>query len=445
MSTQAPARPSAPTAPREGLPPGPRGPAAWQTLRFARDWVGFLQDCRRRYGDVFTVNFAGFGVAVYVADPDECAAVFQGDPDVFRAGEARAVLEPVVGRRSVLILDGEEHMRERRLLLPPFQGNHVRVHERTMEEATERDVATWPLGRPVKARPRMQAITLDVILRAVFGADEPVRSRLAPAVTRLLDAGSWAAMLPALPGPLERTAQRAWLDGRRRAVDELLYAHIAARRAAPDGQEDVLALLLAARDEDGRALDDESVRDELMTVLAAGHETTANALAWAIERLVRHPEALERLEAELSEQPEGGPYLDAVVRETLRVRPVLGDTGRQLAAPVELAGWRLPAGVSVAPALALVNLDGSVHPDPEAFRPERWLDGSPPSRSWLPFGAGRRSCLGAGFALFEMRVVLRTLLRRLRLRPVRQEDERMRLRNITLTPGRGAQVVAKAR
>jgi cytochrome P450 family 135 len=252
-------------------------------------------------------------------------------------------------------------------------------------------------------------------------------------------------MLPALPGPLERVAQSAWLTRRRRDVDEILYAHIAARRAAADGHEDVLALLLAARDEDGRGLDDESVRDELMTVLAAGHETTANALAWAIERLVRHPEAMARLETELEEQPEGGPYLDAVIRETLRVRPVLGDTGRQLAAPVELAGWRLPAGVSVAPALALVNLDGSVHSDPEAFRPERWLDGSPPSRSWLPFGAGRRSCLGAGFALFEMRVVLRTLLRRLRLRAVRPEDERMRLRNITLTPGRGAEVTAERR
>jgi cytochrome P450 len=187
------------------------------------------------------------------------------------------------------------------------------------------------------------------------------------------------------------------------------------------------------------------VRDELMTVVAAGHETTANALAWAIERLVRHPKAMERLLAELAEDPAGGPYLDAVVRETLRVRPVIGDTARVLAAPAEVAGWHLPAGVAVAPAIALVNLDPAVYPDPQAFRPERWLDGSPPSRSWLPFGAGRRSCLGAGFALFEMRVVLRTILSRLELRAVRPEDERMRLRNITLTPGRGAEVIARAR
>ncbi len=429
----------------EGLPAGPRGPAAWQTLRLAHDWVGFLQDCQRRYGDVFTVDFAGFGIAVYVADPEVCAAVFQSDPDVFRAGEAREVAEPIAGPRSVLILDGDEHRRERRLLLPSFQGNHVQVHERKMEEAAEREIASWPLGRPVRARPVMQAITLDVILRAVFGADERVRARLGPAVTRVLDVGTWATMATALPAPLERLTQRAWLAPRLRVVDELLHAHIRARRAQANGHDDVLALLLAARDEDGRGLDDDAVRDELMTVVAAGHETTANALAWAIERLVRHPEAMERVLAELDEDPAGGPYLDAVVRETLRVRPVIGDTARVLAAPAEVAGWHLPAGVAVAPAIALVNLDPAVYPDPQAFRPERWLDDSPPSRSWLPFGAGRRSCLGAGFALFEMRVVLRTILSRLELRAVRPEDERMRLRNITLTPGRGAEVIARLR
>ena len=430
---------------RDGLPPGPSGPAAWQTARLAMDWVGFLQDCQRRYGDVFTVDFAGFGIAVYVTDPDVCAAVFQGDPDVFRAGEARDVAEPIAGPRSVLILDGEAHRRERRLLLPPFQGNHVRVHERTMEEATEHELAKWPLGRRVKARPIMHAITLHVILRAVFGADERACARLAPAVTRVLDVGTWATLATALPAPLERLTQRAWLTPRLRVVDEMLYAHIRERRAQANGHDDVLALLLAARDEAGEGLDDAAVRDELMTVVAAGHETTANALAWALERLARHPEALERLQSELDAEPGGGPYLDAVVRETLRVRPVIGDTARRLAAPVDIAGWHLPAGVAVAPALALVNLDPPVYTDPEGFRPERWLDGSPPSRSWLPFGAGRRSCLGAGFAMFEMRVVLRTLLRRLALRPARPGDERMKLRNITLTPGRGAEVIAEAR
>jgi cytochrome P450 family 135 len=430
---------------RQALPPGPRGPAFWQTARLARDWVGFLAHCRDRYGGVFTVDFAGFGITVYVVDPDDCATVFQGDPAVFRAGEARDVAEPIAGPRSVLILDGEAHRRERRLLLPPFQGNHVRTHERTMEEATERELARWPLGQAVRARPIMQAITLDVILRAVFGADERACARLAPAVTRVLDVGTWATLATALPSPLEALVQRAWLTPRLRVVDALLHAHIRERRAETNGHDDVLSLLLEARDEEGEGLDDGAVRDELMTVLAAGHETTANALAWAIERLVRNPAAMERLAAELDEEPGGGPYLDAVVRETLRVRPVIADAARRLAAPVEVAGWQLPAGVAVAPALALVNLDPAVYPDPSAFRPERWLENSPPSRSWLPFGGGRRSCLGAGFAMFEMRVVLRTLLRRLALRAVRPEDERMKLRNITLTPARGAEVIASAR
>jgi cytochrome P450 len=404
--------------------------------------VGFLQDCRRRYGDTFTVNFSGFGPTLYVA-----SAVMQGDPDVFQAGPARAILEPVVGRRSVLVLDGEEHLRERKLLLPSFQGNHVRVHERMMEEITEADVAEWPRGERFALRPRMQAITLEVIVRAVFGiADPAARARLRPALTRLLDAGTWVSVLPALPDRLEEWARRKWLDGRRRAVDEQLYAHIAARRANGDGDhDDVLALLMSARDEEGRALDDEALRDELVTVLTAGHETTANALAWAFERLVRHPDAMARLLAELDGDPAGGPYLDAVVRETLRVRPVLGDTGRILSESAEVDGWQVPAGIMVAPALCLVNLDPEVHPDAEAFRPERWLDGSPPPRSWVPFGAGRRSCLGAGFAMFEMKVVIRTVLRDMALRQARAGDERMKLRNITLTPGRGAEVIATPR
>ena len=444
-------RPPAPAASpaRPGLPPGPRAPAFWQTWRLYRDWSGYLEECRERYGDAFTLRFTSIGRWAYFSDPEVLRGVFQGPPDVFLAGEARAMLEPVVGRRSVLVLDGEEHMRARRLLLPSFQGSHVRTHERTMEEVAREEMARWPAGRRFALRPRFQAITLDVILRAIFGVDAADRrEELHRAIVRLLGvANGPVVMIPALSRDLGRLSPGGVLARRRAAVDELVYRQIRERRADPRASErdDVLSVLLGATDEDGRALDDETLRDELMTLLLAGHETTATALAWAVERLVRHPDAMRRLRAELEDEPEGGRYLDAAIKETLRVRPVIGDVGRALGAPAEVGGHRLPAGTMVAPAVATVHLDERAYEDPAAFRPERWLEDSPPGQAWIPFGAGRRSCLGAGFALFEMKVVLRTILAGLDLRAARPEDERARVRNITLVPARGAEVIAAPR
>lgn len=449
MSAQAAAPARVTPAARAGLPPGPRAPAIWQTLRLYRDWSGYLEECRERYGDAFTLRFTAIGRWVYFSDPDVLRQVFQGDPDVFLAGEGRAMLEPVVGRRSVLVLDGEEHMRARKLLLPSFQGSHVRTHERTMEEVTRAEMGRWPSGEPFALRPRLQTITLDIVLRAIFGVDaDERRERMHRAIVRLLAVATGPfVMVPALSRDLGPLSPGGILARRRAAVDELVYAQIAERRADPAAAErdDVLSVLLGATDEDGRGLDDETLRDELMTLLLAGHETTATALAWAVERLVRHPEAMRRLVDELDEDPAGGPYLDAVVKETLRVRPVIGDVGRKLGAPAEIGGHRLPAGTMVAPAVATVHLDRDAYGDPAAFRPERWLDESPPGQAWIPFGAGRRSCLGAGFALFEMKVVLRTILDALSLRLARAGDERARVRNITLVPGRGAEVIAAPR
>lgn len=453
MSTQAATRRTAPPpaarALRAGVPPGPRAPAFWQTWRLFRDWSGYLDECRRRYGDAFTLRFVAIGKWSYFADPDVLRGVFQGPPDVFRAGEARAMLEPVVGRRSVLVLDGEEHMRARKLLLPSFQGSHVRTHERTMEEATREEMARWPSGRAFALRPRFQVITLDVILRAIFGVDAGERrERMHRAIVRLFGVANSPLLLSATLardfGPL---SPGGLLARRRAAVDDLVYQQIRERRSDPRAAErdDVLSVLLGARDEDGHELDDETLRDELMTLLLAGHETTATALAWVVERLVRHPEAMRRLLDELDEEPAGGHYLDAVVKETLRVRPVIGDVGRVVGAPVEVGGHLLPAGTMVAPAVAAVHLDRQAYGDPESFRPERWLEDPPPGQAWIPFGAGRRSCLGAGFALFEMKVVLRTILSTLRLRAARPQDEPARVRNITLTPGRGAEVIAEPR
>lgn len=447
MSTAAPAtpRPAAPPAARPGKPPGPRTPAIVQTLRWSRDPVGYLSALRRHYGDAFSVRFVGFGEWVYYADAETIASIFQADPDALHAGEARDMLEPVVGSRSVLILDGEAHRRERRLLLPSFQGSHVRRYGDLMREVVEAEMAGWPLGRPFPLRPRMGDVTLEVILRAVFGVEAPARrAELHRRITRLLEVAAPVLLVPALTRDLGRWSPGGRLARARAAVDDLVYAQIRARRAEPGEHQDVLSLLLGARDEDGEALDDRSVRDELMTLLLAGHETTATGLAWAFERLVRHPAALDRLVAELDAGEDDG-YLDAVIRETLRVRPVLFDTARKVVEETEVGGWRLPAGTMVAPALALVHLDPAFHPDPQAFRPERYADGSPPARTWVPFGGGPRSCLGAGFALFEMRVVLRTVLGSLRLRPARAADERPRLRNVTVVPARGAEVIAERR
>ena len=410
--------------------------------------MGFLAACRRRYGDAFTVRFVGFGRWVYFADPETVASIFQADPDVLLAGEARDMLEPVVGPRSVLILDGDEHRRQRRLLLPSFQGSHVRRYGELMREVADEEIARWPRGRPFPLRPRMQHITLEVILRAVFGLDAPERrAELHRRLVRLLDVAATPLLVPALArdrGPLSpgRRLARA-----REAVDDLVFAQIRERRADPEagGRDDVLSLLLGARDEEGRGLDDEAVRDELMTLLLAGHETTATGLAWSFERLVRHPATMERLVAELDGGDGDSEYLDAVIRETLRVRPVLFDVARKVVKPTEVAGWSLPQGMLVAPALALVHLDPDAYPNPAAYKPERYADGSPPPRTWIPFGGGPRSCLGAGFALFEMRVVLRAVLEKLRLRPSRPDDEKPKLRNITVVPARGAEVVADLR
>lgn len=444
VATGAPAR-RAPATAHPGLPPGPRGPSVVQTIRWARDPIGFLSACRRRYGDVFTVDFTGFGRWVYYADAETIASIFQADADSVRAGESRDMLEPVVGRQSVLVLDGEEHRRQRRLLLPSFQGSHVRRYGDLMREVVEEDLTRWPQGRPFALRPRTQAITLEVILRAVFGFDAPeLRAELHQRITRLLDIAGPVLLVPALArdfGGRLTPGGRLWRA--RRAVDELVFGQIRARRAAGGEGDDVLSLLLGARDENGHGLDDEAIRDELMTLLLAGHETTATGLAWAFERLVRHPDAMARLVAELDAGEDE--YLDAVIRETLRVRPVLFDVSRKLVADIEVGGWLLPAGTMVAPALALVHLDPACHPDPRAYRPERYVDGSPPGRTWIPFGGGPRSCLGAGFALFEMRLVLRTVLSALRLRAVRPQDEAAKLRNITLVPARGAEVIAEPR
>jgi cytochrome P450 family 135 len=402
-----------------------------------------MEECRRRYGDSFTLRIANEGTWVFVSDPDSIKQVFTGDPRLLHAGEANIVLLPVLGSHSLLLLDEGAHMRQRKLMLPSFHGDRLRAYTETMREVAEEAIASWPLGDPLATRPLMQALTLEIIMRTVFGVqDEARKARLGAALSELL---RWGAdqrrmALGVALGPDRVIRLRLWrrvLD----PADEAIYGEIAAHREGGglEERDDVLSLLLQARDEDGSPMSDRELRDELMTLLTAGHETTATGLAWALERLVRHPHALERLR-------EGDEdYADAVVKETLRLRSPIALVLRKVVEPMEIGGRLLPAGVTLAPCIYLMHRRPDVYPDPLAFRPERFLEGQGGTYTWIPFGGGVRRCLGASFAALEMRVVLQTLARRLLLRAADPRPERIVRRAITMSPSRQGEIVARAR
>jgi cytochrome P450 len=425
------------------MPPGSKTPALLQGLRYLHDPLGFLIRYQRRYGDIFTVRFPYFGRIVYVARPDLVKEVFTGAPAVFHAGEANAsVLEPALGPNSVLTLDDEPHMRQRKLLLPPFHGERVRRYGELIVEATRREMERWPVGEPFAMRPHTQRITLAVIMRAVFGVDD--EARLVHFGRLIDDFAKRVGVITAFPA-LRRDLGRLSPWGRfarsRQALDRFIYEELRLRRAEPGHEErdDVMSLLLGARDEDGNPMSDEELRDELVTVLGAGHETTATGLAWAVERLVRNPDALARLRESLAAGEED--YLGATVKETLRSRPVIVDVARKLTAPASVGGYELPAGAFVLPAIAALHHRPDVFPEPEAFRPERFLDGKADNYAWIPFGGGVRRCVGAAFAEYEMRTILREFVERAELAPADPAPERVRVRHITLAPAQGARVV----
>ncbi|HXQ00014.1 MAG TPA: cytochrome P450 [Solirubrobacteraceae bacterium] len=422
--------------PKPLLPPGPRMPMLLQSALTWSRTLAFFASAQRKYGPVFTIRSLPWGTAVVVNDTQLVKQIFTGDPAVYHAGDGNSLLAPVLGERSVLVLDEEPHLSARKRLLPPFHGDSVRRYGEIVERIVEEDIERWPIGEPFPLHPRMQAITLEVILEAVIGVTDPARLRAlrealpAAVPTDPILMGMWVVK------PLEHVGR--WRRFRRAIehANALLREEIAARRLDPqlDEREDVLSQLVRAGE-----TDDEELRDQIMTLLLAGHETTTTGLAWAFERLLRHPEALARAR-------EGDDaYLDAVVQETLRVRPVIPAVLRQLQAPVELGDWRLPAGVTVMPAILLLHNDATLFPEPKRFRPERFLeDGAASTYTWIPFGGGRRRCLGAAFASFEMRVALRTILKRTTLRAERPEGERARNHHITLVPARGASVVREA-
>jgi cytochrome P450 family 135 len=438
------------------LPPGPRTPMLAQTVSFVRHPVRFLDRVRSRFGPVFRVKLLGYPRFVYVAEAHLARRVFATDRDIGLAGEVRReVMEPLVGRSSLLCLEGGEWLRHRKLVGPPLHGRAVEGYRERIAEIAAAEIATWPAGEPFALRPRMQAITLEVILRIVFGVRDATRlERLRALLPDLIETGASSGALAILAG-----GERLWSSrilrtlprnpiGRffalRAEADRLIYEEIEHRRAAPDHDAtDVLALLLAVRDEDGKPLSDEEIRDELVTLLEAGHETTATALAWTFERLARHPEVLARLRSALDAGDDG--YVDAVAKESLRTRPIITDTPRILTAPLELDGYEIPAGWYVAPAIPLIHRDPGRYPEPGEFRPERFLDGGVAPDVWIPFGGGKRRCVGSHLAMLELRTVVAEVVRRLDVRPAAPEPERTRLHHVTLVPADGGRVIARPR
>ncbi len=415
-----------------------------QTAIWSRRAQWMLEQGRARFGDMFTLKIAYEGTWVIVSDPEAVKQVFTGDPRVFHAGEGNSILRPILGENSVLVLDEKPHLSQRKLLLPPFHGERMQGYGEKMSEIAAREIESWPVGAPHKLRPRMQAITLEVILETVFGVHggermEPLRAALRDFLDLTTDPKLLAPVL--LVGP-ERIRRVPAFRRRVERVDELIGHEIASRRAAEDlaERDDILSMLVAARHEDGSPMSDAEIRDELLTLLVAGHETTATALSWAMERLVRHPEKLERLRAEALAGG-GEPYLTATIQETLRLRPVIVLVIRKLTEPVEIGGYELPAGASVNPCIHLVHRNPEIYPEPDRFLPERFLDNPPGTYTWIPFGGGIRRCLGAAFAQFEMAVVLRELVKRHQIAPSRPASERPFRRAITETPRRDAEVI----
>jgi cytochrome P450 family 110 len=460
LAAQAPG--AAGTAPvADGLPPGPTSPPLLQALRWVQWPLPFLDECAQAFGETFTLRFPSAPPIVMFSDPDAIKTIFTGDEEDLRAGEANYRLEPILGKHSLLILDGREHLRERRLLQPPFHGDRMLAYGVVMRDIAAAAVDRWPTGRPFAVHPEMQGVTLDVILRTVFGLDEgPAKRDLRTALLDLLNLGANPQLLLAAQqssngrGGNGASPAMRFTTARER-VDRLLFAEIAARRQADvTHRADILSLLVQATYEDGRPLEDRALRDELMTILLAGHETTATALAWAVSHILAHPEVRARILDELHEagpaplDPQGVTrleYLDAVCRETLRLTPIIPLVGRRLTRPMRIGGIDLPAGAVAAPCIYLAHRRPERWPEPERFRPERFLESKPTPYEFLPFGGGVRRCLGMAFALVEMKIVLGEVLTRVELHAAPGYQVRVVRRSVTLAPSEGMPVMVESR
>lgn len=431
---------SAPALPPAAEIPGPPRPKLAQTVAGTVWPVQSRLWMRQRYGRLFRTDDAIAGPLVHVADRELVERIFKWKPDQYNVAEPREMMKPVVGSTSVLLLDGDPHLRMRKLMLPPFHGAAIARFGELIAEITEREVNDWSVGDRIRTRSVAQRITMEVIIRTVFGVTDPERlaelQRLLPGLSAINP------FLLIAQHDLGRFSPWGRFLRRRDRVDEIIYEEIRSRRASGSQADDILTLLLAARDEDGEPLSDRELRDELITILLAGHETTATSIGWAFERLLRTPRVLHRLEAELEAGDDD--YLDAVVKETLRVRPVVTEVFRAPTEPTELGGYRFEPGEQLCVAIMLIQRDPDLYPpDPEDFRPERYAEGAPEPYTLIPFGGGVRRCLGAAFAELEMKVVIATILRRVELRAPRKRGEKARFRGVTVLPSRGGEAVVE--
>ncbi len=462
----APSSPAGPISEEdlESLPRPPRVPLPRivQVLRFGQRQWSFMFHNKKRFGEVWSPRGYVRGQAAVIHHPDHIRSLFTASPELVPTLAAESPLRPVLGARSVLTSNGPRHLRQRKLLLPPFHGEAITRYQQMIAEAAEREIARWPLNRPLSLAPRMQAITLDVIMAGIFGIETTPRPGTLEHALRV----AIREVIRASTQPGAKLAE--WLNiGRAEPFgltkiglavpDRCVYGIIRKRRGASDLEQrtDILSLIMRARTEDGEALTDRELRDELMTLVLAGHETTANQLAWTWERLVRSPSAYELLtEAVRTGAPDAPNVVEATITEAMRVRPVIPVTGRRVAKPWRLGPFGVPAGTPVAASILLLHHREDLYPDPFAFRPERWLaprpDGSaefrkPGTYEWIPFGGGTRRCLGAALAMAEQRVVLEAMARRLDLVAASPEPERPKHRNVTMIPARGARVIIRAR
>lgn len=429
--------------PGMALPPGPRLPALVQTLLFLTVRPHLYRHLRRRHGDVFTTRLVGGQTVVTLSRPEHIRQVFAGTPEIYHAGEGNESLRPVMGPRSVMITDEDEHKRTRKLLMPAFNGAALRGYGDMMADLATGNVEKWPVGRPFAVHPAMNDVTLEIILRVVFGmSDGPRLTALRQRLRTIIEISPVTALGWSFP-KLGRIPP--WRDHRENlaSFDHLMYAEIADRRVAPDlaDRGDVLSRLLNVA---GTGLSDAELRDQMVTLLLAGHETTATALAWSFHDLARNPAVLRTAQEAADAGDED--YLQAVAKEALRRHPVIQNIPRVLTEPTEIAGYLLPARTFVAASVTLAQEDPAHHDEPTEFRPERFLGRKQPELgAWIPFGGGVRRCLGAGFSLKEMAATLQAALTRYDIRPARQAPEFTKPRNITLVPGHGARITVTPR